>query len=189
MSCRNRVLAAVCSGSLILLMAFGQVAYTAEPEPLVMVVMDPLSAPLSCDCVKGYAQRKYEVLATHLQRELGRKVEIFWSESLVTALADQTAGRVDLVIGKHSVVLADARQSGRKLLPVAQLTGKDGAVTQSGLLVVRTADPAVKPADLKGYRIFFGPAEAEEKNAAAKRWLKAEGVDPPAQEETFGAVQ
>ena len=27
-------------------------------DPLVVVVMDPLSKPLSCDCVRGYAQRE-----------------------------------------------------------------------------------------------------------------------------------
>ena len=32
-------------------------------EPLSLIVMDPLAAPLSCPCVAGYAQRKYEVLA------------------------------------------------------------------------------------------------------------------------------
>ena len=178
---------AVSCGLLTLVFAFGSIVHSAEPAPLVMVVMDPLSAPLACDCVQGYAQRKYEGLASHLQRELGRKVEVYWSESLVTALADQTKGRADLVVGKHSVVVADAQQTGRKLLPIAQLTGKDGTVTQTGLLVVRAADPAVKPADLKGYRIFFGPAEAEEKNAAARLLLKTEGVDLPAKEETFGA--
>ena len=142
---------AVSCGLLTLVFAFGSIVHSAEPAPLVMVVMDPLSAPLACDCVKGYAQRKYEGLASHLQRELGRKVEVYWSESLVTALADQTNGRADLVVGKHSVVVADAHQTGRKLLPIAQLTGKDGAVTQTGLLVaVRAARPGREAGRLQG---------------------------------------
>lgn len=29
-------------------------------DGLSLVVMDPLAAPLSCPCVEGYAQRKYE---------------------------------------------------------------------------------------------------------------------------------
>ena len=32
----------------------------AKTPALGMVVMDPLAAPLACDCVKGFAQRKYE---------------------------------------------------------------------------------------------------------------------------------
>ncbi len=46
----------------LLLLSFLSLASTvqaAEDRTLHVVVMDPLSAPLSCDCVKGYAQRKY----------------------------------------------------------------------------------------------------------------------------------
>ena len=35
-------------------------------QPLSLVVMDPLAAPLSCPCVQGYAQRQYEKLAEYL---------------------------------------------------------------------------------------------------------------------------
>lgn len=39
--------------------------------PLRIVVMDPLSDQLACDCVQGYAQRKYKELATFLEKQLG----------------------------------------------------------------------------------------------------------------------
>ena len=32
-----------------------------------MVVMDPLALPLSCPCVKGYAQRNYDKLGEKLE--------------------------------------------------------------------------------------------------------------------------
>ncbi len=80
-------------------------------EPFVLVVMDPLSKPLSCDCVRGYAQREYKLLADHLESSLGKEVKVVWYESLAEAL-DETAGRADLVIGKHSVVLADEKATG-----------------------------------------------------------------------------
>ena len=38
-----------------------------EPEPLRLVVMDPLAAPLACDCVGGYAQRDYTRLGAFLE--------------------------------------------------------------------------------------------------------------------------
>jgi ABC-type phosphate/phosphonate transport system substrate-binding protein len=155
--------------------------------PLTMVVMDPLALPLSCPCVKGYAQRKYDRLADYLQQQLGRPVRVVFNESLVKALRTDAAGKADLVIGKDSVVRADAKRAGRNLTAVARLTGKDGATTQTGLIVVPATDPARTVTDLKGYRIIFGPAECDEKHAAALALLKSNGIDPPARPETSAA--
>ena len=155
----------------------------AEDRTLHVVVMDPLSAPLSCDCVKGYAQRKYEKLGDHLAKVLGRPVKVTWSESLVKA-AKETGGPTQLVIGKHSVVLHDAAKLKRTMLPIAALTGSDGETTQSGLLVVRTADPAKSASDLAGYRIFFGPEDCDEKSAVIVDLLKANKLPVPAEKET-----
>ena len=159
---------------------------TANAEPFVLVVMDPLSKPLSCDCVQGYAQREYKLLAAHLEKELRRDVKVVWFESLKEAL-HETKGKADLVVGKHSVVLADEKATGHRLDPIAQLSGKDGEVTQRGLIVVRRDDVAKDLAALGGYRIMFGPSEAEEKSSAAVKALREAGVDVPKQRERFGA--
>lgn len=166
----------------------GAVIQSAEkPKELTLIVMDPLSAPLSCDCVKGYAQRKYELLGSYLSTKLGRPVKVYWSESLTHALKEKTNGQADLIIGKHSVVLTDAKESSLKLKPVAALTGKDGQTTQTGLFVVRSADSAQSAADLAGYRIFFGPAECDEKSAAPMQLLKESGVTLADKPETYPA--
>jgi ABC-type phosphate/phosphonate transport system substrate-binding protein len=165
------------------------VAGAAEPrhQPLSVVVMDPLAAPLSCPCVEGYAQRKYEKLAEYLQQALGRPVKLTFSESLRTALEGKAEGRADLIIGKHSVVRADAKAAGVPVTAVASLTGKDGATTQTGLFVVPAADPATKVGDLSGYRIFFGTSECDEKYAAAIALLRSAGVPVPEKPETSAA--
>ena len=82
------------------------------PNTLTMVVMDPLALPLSCPCVKGYAQRDYDKLGEKLAKELGRPVRVVYNESLTTALKNDAHGHADIVIGKHSVVLFDAKRSG-----------------------------------------------------------------------------
>ncbi|WP_010583336.1 PhnD/SsuA/transferrin family substrate-binding protein [Schlesneria paludicola] len=156
----------------------------ATRTPLTVVVMDPLSAPLACDCVKGYAQRKYEKLGEFLQDKLNRPVRVYWAESLATAMEEKTKGRADLIIGKHSVVLADAKESKLTVEPVAQLTGKDGKTTQTGLFIVRTPDKAKSMADLAGYRILFGPADCDEKSAAPMALLKKSGHAIPTPVET-----
>ncbi|MFV0444134.1 MAG: PhnD/SsuA/transferrin family substrate-binding protein [Planctomycetaceae bacterium] len=158
-------------------------AEPAAPTPLTLVVMDPLSAPLACDCVQGYAQRKYEALGNFLSQQLQRPVRVYWSESLAQALEEKTSGAADLVIGKHSVVLHDAAKSHRNLRPVAALTGQDGATTQTGLIVVRSTDPATKVEDLAGYRIFFGPEDCDEKSLAPKSLLQSHGVTLPSPHE------
>ncbi|MEZ6064442.1 MAG: PhnD/SsuA/transferrin family substrate-binding protein [Planctomycetaceae bacterium] len=155
--------------------------------PLTVVVMDPLSSPLACDCVQGYAQRKYEKLGEYLSKKLNRPVNVHWYESLVTATREITDGRADLVIGKHSVVEFDAKKLKRSFVPVASLTGTDGQTTQTGLIVVRKADAANEVADLDGYRIFFGPEECDEKSAAPRQLLMKQGVSLPAKVETYPA--
>jgi ABC-type phosphate/phosphonate transport system substrate-binding protein len=164
-------------------------ASAATPDSLTLVVMDPLAKELSCPCVQGYAQRDYNQFAEWLAKQLGRKVEIVFSESLVKALKDDPNGRADIVIGKQSVVRHDAAKLGRTLQRTALLSGKDGATTQTGLIVVPTADPAKTVADLKDYRIFFGPADCEEKSAAAVALLKSHGVAVPATMETVAGCE
>jgi len=152
---------------------------TGSDNSLVMVVMDPLAKPLSCPCVQGYAQRDYGQLAEKLSKLLGRPVEAFYNESLAKALDADTKGRADLVIGKHSVVEFDAKRTQRKLAPVASLTNKSGGTEMTGLVLVPKDDPAQTVADLKGYRIIFGPEECDEKYAAALALLEAHGVSRP----------
>jgi len=160
----------------------------AEPatSPLTMVVMDPLAKELSCPCVKGYAQRDYNQLAQYLTEKLGRPVQVAFSDSLVAATKNKTNGQADIVIGKRSVVLADAKTLDRTLYDAAKLSGKDGVTTQTGLIVVPAKDLARTVADLKDYLIVFGPAECAEKHAAALALLKKHDVAVPAKLETAG---
>jgi ABC-type phosphate/phosphonate transport system substrate-binding protein len=157
------------------------------PESLTLIVMDPLAGPLACDCVQGYAQRKYELLGNFLSEKLQRPVKVYWSDSLARAIEEKTSGKAHLVIGKHSVVLFDAKAAGRRFRPIASLTGQDGTTTQTGLIVVRTADPAQTVADLAGYRIFFGPEDCDEKSLAPLMLLQTHGIARPEPLETCAA--
>lgn len=157
---------------------------TPESKPLVVIVMDPLALPLSCPCVEGYAQRDYTKLGIFLEKKLNRPVKVAFSESLKKAMKTKTEGRADLVIGKRSVVEFDAKALGIKVSAVASLIDKTGKTTQTGLIVVPAGDPATEVAHLKGYRIIFGPPEADEKHATAMALLKSNGVAIPAKIET-----
>lgn len=145
---------------------------------LTLVCMDPLAAPLACDCVQGYAQRKYEKLGEFLQKKLNRPVKVVWGESIGKATAELDA-QGDIIIGKHSVVLSDAKRMKMNVQPIAQLTDQAGSVEQTGLIVVRANDKAKAVSDLSGYRIFFGPEDCDEKSAAPMAMLKAAGVELP----------
>jgi ABC-type phosphate/phosphonate transport system substrate-binding protein len=170
---------------LSLVPAFACAADTPEVKPLTLIVMDPLSAQIACDCVQGYAQRKYEVLGNFLSQRLQRPVKVFWSDSLARALEEKSGGEADLIIGKHSVVLHDAQASGLAIRPLASLTGLDGQTTMTGLIVVRAKDAAQSVADLAGYRIFFGPSYCDEKFAAPQALLDKHAVPPPATAESY----
>lgn len=142
------------------------------------IVMDPLAAPLSCPCVEGYAQRRYEVLSEYLSGAIGRPVNLVFAEALESGL-EKTGGRADLIIGKDSVVRFDAGRTSLTVKPVARLTDKSGSTMQHGLIVVNRDDPAQKAADLQGYSVIFGPEECDEKHAAAIELLNAAGVVVP----------
>lgn len=153
----------------------------AEPG-LTLVVMDPLAAPLSCPCVKGYAQRDYTKLGAHLEKALGQPVAVLFAESLVKAVGSVGEGksaRADIVVGKRSVVVAEAERTKRRLEPVAVLTDLKGVSTQRGLVVVRGDDPATTVADLAGHRVILGPPQCDEKHAAARDLFAAAGITIP----------
>ena len=156
-------------------------AFAAENDspPLRIVVMDPLCDRLACDCVEGYAQRKYDVLGEFLQRQLGRRVEIRYAEALSSPHARMQQG-IDLIIGKFSLVEFDAKEAKLDVRTIAMLTGKDGQATGAGLFVVRHADPAKTIEDLAGYRMLFGPEDSDEKRSAAMATLEAFDVPVPA---------
>src|SRR5690606_15894466 len=101
----------------------GAQAEDAKATPsFTVVVMDPLALPLACDCVEGYAQRNYEALGEFLGRQLEREVQVVFAQSLEKALKDQAKRGADLIIGKHSVVLADAKRAKLSISPLASLT-------------------------------------------------------------------
>lgn len=155
---------------------------TAAGPGLTLVVMDPLAAPLSCPCVKGYAQRDYTKLGAHLEKALGRPVHVLFNESLVKAvgtLGEGKSARADIVIGKRSVVVAEGKSTKRTLLPVADLTDLEGKTTQHGLVVVRGVDGAGAIADLANHRIILGTVPCDEKHAAAKTLLATVGIVVP----------
>ncbi len=155
----------------------------ASELPLQIVVMDPLSDQLACDCVAGYAQRKYGALQAFLQTRLKRPVELTYAESLM-AQNVRARPRIHVIIGKYSVVESDAREIKQPIRSLAMLSGRDGTITQTGLFVVRSEDPAQSIEDLAGRSLLLGPADSDEKHAAALAALEAFAVPAPAQLET-----
>ena len=76
-----------------------------------------------------------------------------FADNIEKGLRQTDPARVALVIGKQSVVLDTAPQSGLRLKPLCRLTGKDGLTTLTGLFVVKANDSARALSDLKGRRI------------------------------------
>lgn len=154
-----------------------------EQGAIRVAVMDPLAADLACACVEGFAQRKYEVLAIHLEGALDRAVDLRYGADL-GLLADEAP--IDLVIGKKSIVEYDLGRVGLKAKPVAMLTSKEGKTTFRGLFVVASGNRAAKVEDLQGYELFIGKPTAEEKHGAALAALEAAGVDATGKTKEFG---
>jgi len=156
----------------------------AADNTLTVLVMDPLARPLSCPCVQGHAQRRYEVLASYLQARLKQPVRLLFSDDLTKTCRAADGKALDVIIGKHSVVTFDAKVNELSVRPVMRLSGKDGKTTLTGLFMVRRNDPARKLADLAGYTVLFGRPEHDEKFAAAVESLHRAGVAVPKRFET-----
>lgn len=143
------------------------------PGDLTIAVMDPLAADLSCACVAGYAQRDYRPLASDLRAKMGCPVKLIFADSLDSARKELGVSP-DVVIGKDSVVRADAKKAELPYQAVAALTGLEGKTTLTGLFVVREDDPIQSLWQLKAKDvIIFGPVESVEKQAAARPMLDA----------------
>lgn len=170
--------------ALFAVLVFAATSNAVDKSELTVIVMDPLSAELSCPCVEGYAQRDYGKLGKHLEKALGRPVKIHYSESLAGALEKKTQGKADLIIGKESVVRCDGPANKLSVTPIASLTGKDGKTTMTGLFVVGGLDPALTLTDLKGYRILFGLEKCDEKYSAALKLMKDFNMKPEGKPET-----
>ena len=143
----------------------------ADSPTLTVAVMDPLAAPLACACVEGYAQRQYDRLGKLLEKKLGGKVRVVHAEALSRAVRLAGRDRVDLIIGKDSVVRHDLKQSGLDFTACARLTGKDGKTTFQGLFIVPSDSTARKLSDIKTLR-EDAAAVADQADDIKARYLK-----------------
>jgi len=159
----------------------------AKKRPIVLVAMDPLAKELACACVRGYAQRDYHLLATHLSKQIGQRVLVTFSDDLTNSMALLNPGQEAIVVAKCSVVEHDAAGAGFKYRALCRLTGTDGSTTLTGYFVAKTSDTATKIQDVAGRRGLLGSANMDEKYSAALEALKAAGVPAPKIIETRGA--
>jgi len=150
-----------------------------QSAPLVIAVMDPLALELACSCIPGFAQRRYRVLAEHLQKELGRPVVCVFSESLRATFMRSPTGKIDLLIGKDDLVKHDARDFKMEIEPLAKLTNLEGKTTHHGIFVVEKNDPAQTLEDLASHKIIFGPEHSTERHIEPVKMLRSSGVTVP----------
>jgi ABC-type phosphate/phosphonate transport system substrate-binding protein/outer membrane protein assembly factor BamB len=159
-------------------MARGQQDVAAgTPAQLSILVADPLAKGMACECVAGFAQRRYDALALALEKRLHCPVKTFQGAKLSAYWSDDQ--KVSLIVGKYSDVLFQAREMGRPVYPIAAMTDSQGLTTLQGLFVVRAGNAARTLSDLQGYRVVFGPKSCDEKHRAAIDALQAAGVQLP----------
>lgn len=159
----------------------------AAAEPLHLIVMDPLALPLSCACVDGVGQRRYDLLAAHLEKETGRAFTVTFDESLALALR-RTDGKAHLVIGKDAMVRADADKAALPVRRLASLTDRAGRVTLRGVFLVPAQSGIASWRDLAGKRVSLGPVEDEEAHAAARAVLKEQHLDARVEVHSAGSM-
>ena len=154
---------------------WGQIAVSAAESTLNLVVMDPLSLPLSCACVDGIGQRRYEPLVEHLEAAIGRKINLVYEESLQLAKR-RGLPNIDLVVGKRSVVLADAGATGVELQAAWDLTDRHGATEIRGVLLVAKNSAIDSVQQLAGKKVAIGSSEHAECHALPKEFFRSHHI-------------
>ncbi len=149
--------------------------------------MDPLSLPLSCTCVEGVGQRRYDQLGKYLESRLQRPVKVVHEEGLGIALK-RLGAPAHVVIGKEAVVRFDAKNEKILVRPLVSLTGKKGGTDLAGVFLVRKDSPFQSLADLEGKKIALGPVEQEDTHGAARAALKKAGLLEKVTLETAGSI-
>src|SRR5260370_37116724 len=81
-----------CLGAVVLLWLAGAGDLLGKPaksgpEPVMLVVMDPLSKELACACVKRCAERGYRKLAARLETAIKQRARIAVSDDLAESRA------------------------------------------------------------------------------------------------------
>lgn len=150
-----------------------------EASPVLLVVMDPLAKELACACVKGYGQRDYRKLASHLGAALQQRVAVEFSDDLAESLQLASPGQEVLVVGERSFVAHSAQRTAQTFQPVCELTDVEGNTTFVGAFVAQAKDAAADLKDIDGREILFGLADTELNHAATAATLRAAGWDSP----------
>ncbi len=157
------------------------------PEPVTLVVMDPLAKELACACVKGCGQRDYRKLAAQLEKATRQKVKIEFSDDLAESLAGTSPKQELIVIGDQSLVAQGAKKAGLKYHAVCALTDSDGNTTMTASFVARSDDPVRELQDIGGRKVLFGVTEVDAKYVAGLAALRAAKVEPPIVSEQRGS--
>ena len=150
------------------------------PEPVLLVVMDPLAKELACACVKGYGQRDYRKLAARLETALKQRVSIEFSDDLAESMALAVPGQEVIVVGERSRVAQGAKKAELKCHPVCELTDPEGDTTVTGSFVVKGSDVAKEVKDIGERKLFFGLADTTENHSSVQAALRAARVEAPA---------
>lgn len=156
------------------LSAFFHAATAGGVESLRIAMGDPLSKQLACDCVKGYAQRDYSVLAELLQKTLGRPVE------LVTAVSVEAAR--PLFNGKDPDIFIGKTGPNKRFPCLARLTDPKGKTTLRGFFVVPAGSGVKVLSDCVEWKLILGPTDQDEKNGLALDALKKVGCKVSAEQ-------
>jgi ABC-type phosphate/phosphonate transport system substrate-binding protein len=163
-------------------------AQTFAAEPFVIAVMDPLAKELACDCVAGFAQRDYKALTDRLRIVDANRfsgMELVFASSLQAAIIKSSPKRVDMIIGKDSVVRHELQQAKIPAKAIARLTDQEGSTDFTGLVIVAADDPANSVADLKKHKLLLGPPDSDEKHAAAIKLFAEHGISIPEKPDTI----
>lgn len=121
--------------------------------------------------------RRYEPLRKHLEKKLGRKVEIRTATDYSTVIEALKSGQVDVAYFGAAAYAKAWLVSGGKVKPLLATLDENGDSGYRSIVVVPAASPAKTLQDLKGKSLAFADPNSTSGYLAPSFFLGEEGID------------
>lgn len=148
-----------------------------KPLTLTIGLNDIYCGKTACSCIADIAKRSYDGTLAALEKQ-GIKLEITYFMEVMDLEKAIRAKKFDGVLCKPWTALRLGPEAGAKFVRVADIIDPDGSPEMTGIVVVPTASPIRKLADLQGKRVAFGQTDSYEKHHAPLLMLAKDKVKP-----------
>lgn len=152
-----------------------------QPEERLMLriaVNDIYCTDTACACVHDVAARTYPETLGRLAKEYGIDLQLDYFMDTYQLEDAIRSGEYDGALCKPWYAMRLQKETGAKYRCIVDVLDPNNNRWLTGIVIVPTNSPIMSLQDLNGKHVYLGESDAYEKNHAALRLFKREGVVP-----------